>query len=290
MNIEKKSLADIKRTYKEIKTDKLEIGKSQMRTTSTDTGIEELAENISKVGLIEPIVVFKSGTKYEIVAGQRRFLACLGLDWETIPCMVMDSPPKDDFDALALSMAENFMRLEPSERERIDACTKLYMHYGSFKAVSEATGLPSKRVSQYVKGAQLSSEMKRMVQDGKLALASALAAADAGNLDDGKSEDLTIKIAQTISDEKMTPSHAKRFAKKVKAVANKDGAESLSEEEFTKAMERQTSGKTISIRLSSQIDDGLSSFATESGTDKPDAGGILITEGLMAKGYVPEDI
>ena len=85
-----KSLADISRHFDNLPMDKLHIGKGQMRTKNTDAGIDDLAASINKVGLPEPIVVIPSETnasEYEIVTGQRRFLAFQHLEKETIPAI-----------------------------------------------------------------------------------------------------------------------------------------------------------------------------------------------------------
>ena len=67
--------------YLQIPLDSLEIGRGQARTREVYTGIAELADSIRKVGLLEPIVVCEGVQegKYEILTGQRRFLAHSGI-------------------------------------------------------------------------------------------------------------------------------------------------------------------------------------------------------------------
>lgn len=50
--------------------------------------IEDLKASIEQHGLLQPIVISKSGTGYKVVAGHRRFLACSMLGWETIPAVI----------------------------------------------------------------------------------------------------------------------------------------------------------------------------------------------------------
>ena len=104
MNAQKprKPLSNIKRTFEELPMSKVSIGSHQMRTRNTDAGIDELANSINKVGLLEPIVVIPSEKgKYEIVTGQRRFLAFQHLGREKIPAMVLDEAP-DEFGSLII--------------------------------------------------------------------------------------------------------------------------------------------------------------------------------------------
>ena len=76
-------MADLKQVQ-ELKLDDLTLSKGQVRT-KVGEGIDELAESIRVLGLLEPIVVMPSSKagKYEILTGQRRFLAHKRLGNET---------------------------------------------------------------------------------------------------------------------------------------------------------------------------------------------------------------
>ena len=74
----------------EISLDLIDIGKIQVRT-DLSSGIDDLAESIRKQGLIQPIYVAKkSNGHFEILAGQRRFLAHQKLKLKTIRAVVID--------------------------------------------------------------------------------------------------------------------------------------------------------------------------------------------------------
>src|ERR1051326_8014398 len=119
----------------ELPLDQLDIGTAQVRT-DLNSGIDDLATSIRKQGLLQPIVVAKSTKgRYEIVAGQRRFLAHQKLGFKTIRAIVLDTAPADDDTKVALSLTENLVRRDNSQKELIDACTKLFKRYGSVKMV-----------------------------------------------------------------------------------------------------------------------------------------------------------
>jgi ParB/RepB/Spo0J family partition protein len=61
---------------------------AQIRKEYNQEGISELAESIKSQGLINPIEVKKSGEKYRIISGHRRFLAAKKLGWEKIPANI----------------------------------------------------------------------------------------------------------------------------------------------------------------------------------------------------------
>src|SRR5947207_1459369 len=113
----------------DISLDDLVIGKGQVRTKDIQKGIDELAESIRVQGLLEPIVVSESSKKgkYEILAGQRRFLACKELGMKTIEAVVRNK--KDDTHAKVISLTENLLRRDITQKEKIDACTDLYKKY-----------------------------------------------------------------------------------------------------------------------------------------------------------------
>ena len=78
-------------------------------------GVEELAESIKNVGLLQPIIVrVNDAHRFEIVAGYRRFNACKKIGWRKITCHVVEL---DDKTAFEVSLIENVQRqtLNPIE-------------------------------------------------------------------------------------------------------------------------------------------------------------------------------
>jgi len=75
---------------------------------SNMNGIDELAESIKKIGLIQPIVVRTNSSEFfEIVAGYRRFNACKKLGCRKITCHVVEL---DNKTAFQVSIIENVQR------------------------------------------------------------------------------------------------------------------------------------------------------------------------------------
>src|SRR5688500_9733701 len=99
-------MATIKET-RDIPLKDLVIGKGQIRVRDLKKEISELADSIRKIGLLQPIVVCpaeKPG-KYEIILGQRRFLAHQELKKDTILARVFDEKV-DETTAKIISMHE----------------------------------------------------------------------------------------------------------------------------------------------------------------------------------------
>ena len=91
--------------------------------------IDSLAASIAALGLIHPLLVRRAGDGFEIVAGQRRYLAMKKLNAEgtpetdTLPCIVMDAT--DDAQAIECSLAENVARLPMDEVDQYEAFAAL---------------------------------------------------------------------------------------------------------------------------------------------------------------------
>ncbi len=69
--------------------------------------VDDLVESITRLGLIEPIVVRKVGLRYEIVAGERRFNAVKKLGWDELPAIITDA---DEEKCYEMALAENEKR------------------------------------------------------------------------------------------------------------------------------------------------------------------------------------
>ncbi|AKP27927.1 ParB-like protein [Leptospira interrogans serovar Manilae] len=76
--------------------------------------VSDLVESMKRLGLIEPIVVRKSGKKYQIVAGERRYQAAKILKWNTIPA-IETSASEDKCFEMALAENEKRKSLNPWE-------------------------------------------------------------------------------------------------------------------------------------------------------------------------------
>lgn len=106
--------ADNEGTVNEVDIDLVEPNPDQPRTYFKKEDLEELAESIKKNGLLQPILVRKSGDKYQIIAGERRWQACKSLGLKKVPIVVKEA---DDDETIILALIENIQRsdLNPIE-------------------------------------------------------------------------------------------------------------------------------------------------------------------------------
>lgn len=267
-------------TIKDIDLDSVDIGTSQVRTDLT-TGIDDLASSIARQGLLQPIVVAqKPNGRFEVLAGQRRFLACRKLNYSNIRAVVLDSAD-DEAIRVAISLTENLVRQDNTQKELIDACTKLYKKYGSIKDVAAETGLTANVVSRYVKYDQLIPELKTMVDnaqlDMKVALQAQKAASDAsGEVDTEAAKKFALELKP------MGGVQQKNF---VKAVTS-DTTASL--EERIEKGRKQPVLKQIIVTLEDSMHHGLQSFAKNEGLNQDEAASALLEDGLTRRGFLEQ--
>lgn len=261
----------------ELKLDDLTIGKGQVRT-KVGEGIDELAESIRVLGLLEPIVVTpaeKAG-KYEILTGQRRFLAHKKLGKKTILAIVRTDKIDENL-AKGISVTENVMRVDLTKKELIDACTSLFKKYGTIKDVCTATGLPYAKVSLYVKYDRLVPKLKKLVDDGEVDMATALRAQDAASVTGKTNETEAVVFAK----EMKTMSGAQQS----KIIKEREENPDVSADDVIEAAKTGSKIIQINVALSSTVHTSLQQYAKSEGQNQDDAAAALIEEGLQQKGF-----
>jgi ParB family chromosome partitioning protein len=113
-----------------------------------DSTLEDLAESIKENGLLNPVTVIQKGDQYELVVGQRRFLACQSIGFETIPAIIREDI--SDADGVTLSLIENVHRADMHPIDKGRAFQHLYDIYGSYQRVSKESGLSTPTIKRYM--------------------------------------------------------------------------------------------------------------------------------------------
>jgi ParB family chromosome partitioning protein len=109
---------DITTHVVELSLDEIRPNPIQPRKSIDRDKLTELSESIKVHGLISPILVRKFNTKYEIIAGERRFHACKMAGIERVPVIVKDVSDDDSF---KLSLIENLQREDLNPMEETEA-------------------------------------------------------------------------------------------------------------------------------------------------------------------------
>ena len=157
----------------EVDTDLLTPNRFQPRTTMDDGRIEELARSIRSNGIIQPIVVRKQESGYEIIAGERRWRASQRAGLLKVPIVVRDIP---DDRLLAAALIENLQREDLNPMEEAHAYRRLADEYHlTQEQIADAVGKDRSSVANVIRLLRLPLEVRENVAAGTIAMGHARA-------------------------------------------------------------------------------------------------------------------
>ncbi len=160
-------------TANQVETVKIVTNPYQPRREFDEEMIEALAASIKRDGLLQPVVVRKRDSVYELVAGERRLRACRSLGWSSIPATVLELT---DADMLQVALAENILRRDLNPIERAHAFARLHTEFKvSHEEIGARLGLDRSTVANFVRLLDLPSDVKDLVSRGTLTMGHARA-------------------------------------------------------------------------------------------------------------------
>jgi ParB family chromosome partitioning protein len=138
----------------------------QPREAFSPEGIEELAESIREKGVLQPVVVKKKGTGYELVCGERRLKAALLSGLEKIPAVVKEVAESD---LLEWALVENIQREDLNPLEEARAFERLVGERGlSQEEVAKRVGKNRSTVTNAIRLLRLPEEVLGHLRRGEL--------------------------------------------------------------------------------------------------------------------------
>lgn len=121
------SFTDPSGSVKMLRLSQVDPNRSQPRKNFEDEALEELADSIRQFGVLQPILVQKKGSRYEIIAGERRWRASRKAGLMEIPAIVREY---SDRETLELSLIENIQREDLNPIEEARAFKRLLEEFG----------------------------------------------------------------------------------------------------------------------------------------------------------------
>jgi ParB family chromosome partitioning protein len=139
----------------------------QPRNYFDENKINELSQSIKKNGLIQPIAVRKVGTSgYEIIAGERRWVAAQKAGLHEVPVVVLNL---NDTQSLELAIVENIQREDLNSIEEAKGYAKLVKEFNyDHEKLSEFMGKSRSHISNTLRLLSLPEQVIKMVEEGKL--------------------------------------------------------------------------------------------------------------------------
>ena len=166
-------------SLKNIPVDLLQRGKYQPRVDIRQDTLQQLAESIRSQGVIQPIVVRPiknssgSNTRYEIIAGERRWRASQMAGKHEVPAIIRDI---ENVDAIAIALIENIQRENLNPLEEAKALSRLIAEFDiTHKQAADVVGRSRVAVSNLLRLLDLSDEVKPMVEARQLEMGRARA-------------------------------------------------------------------------------------------------------------------
>ncbi len=150
----------------EVEIDKVFANPNQPRKSFDETALRELADSIAKHGVIMPIIVNKSGDRYMIIAGERRFRASKLAGLSRVPVIVKQY---DERQIKEISLIENLQREDLNPIEAAMAMRALMDDYGlTQEELSERIGKSRPAIANSLRLLSLCPEIRKLVASGKL--------------------------------------------------------------------------------------------------------------------------
>jgi len=161
-------------TKVETKTNKLPLSeivpnRYQPRKNFDEENLEDLTNSIKERGVIQPIIVRKSNTdnsKYEIIAGERRWLAARKAGLHNIPVVITDA---DDLKSLEFAIVENVQRHDLNPLEEAQGYKRLIDEFSyDQEKVSKFIGKSRSYITNTLRLLNLPDEVLKLVEEKKI--------------------------------------------------------------------------------------------------------------------------
>jgi ParB family chromosome partitioning protein len=138
----------------------------QPRTVFDDEKLSELTTSIKEVGVLQPILLREQNGRYELIAGERRWLAAKRAGLASIPAVVRRT---QDIESFEQAIIENLHREDLNPIDEAVAYHRLMDEFSmTQQQVSERVGRSRPAIANALRLLHLSSDVQRLIMDGAL--------------------------------------------------------------------------------------------------------------------------
>jgi ParB family transcriptional regulator, chromosome partitioning protein len=151
----------------ELAVDLIDRNPFQTRSQFDETALQELATSIAATGVVQPILVRPvAGGRYQLIAGERRFMASRKAGKPTIPAVVR---PASDEQAMEITIIENLQRADLNPMEQARAFDRLGREFQmTQEQMAKRTGKDRASVANFLRLLRLPTEIQGKVEAGEL--------------------------------------------------------------------------------------------------------------------------
>lgn len=139
---------------------------NQPRKTFDEDKIAELAASIVEHGIIQPLVVRKKNSAYEIVAGERRWRAARKAELKDVPCIIREFTDEEN---MLIAIIENMQREDLNPIEEAEGLNQMIKTYGlTQEEVSKSVSKSRPYITNVLRLLKLPREIQNFVSDGRM--------------------------------------------------------------------------------------------------------------------------
>ncbi len=210
----------------------------QPRREFDQNALNELAASISQHGVLQPIIVVRSGNQYQIVAGERRWRAAGLAKLSHVPAIVRSFK---ELERIELSLIENIQRVDLSPLEQAISVFKLQQQFNlALDDIAKKLGKAPSTISNLTRLLQLPDSAREALREGKISEGHARAILSLKGLPDKQ-----VELLRSIQNNGWTVRQAEQFATAAKEGADAEAARSrtASETEMTRDLGKKLGTK-----------------------------------------------
>ena len=217
--------------------------KYQPRKIFEESNMEDLTNSIKERGIIQPIIVRKSqdhNQKYEIIAGERRWLAAQRAGLHNVPVVITEA---DDLKSLEFAILENIQRQDLNPLEEAKGYKRLIDEFSYDQdKVSKFMGKSRSYITNSLRLLTLPKEVIKLIEEQKLT---------AGHAKNLVGLDNSIFIANKILDKKFSVRQAENFVKQFKNKVKKHNSKDANIRDLENSLSQKI-GLNVVIKNSSR--------------------------------------
>lgn len=191
----------------EIDIKKIVANDKQPRKDFDESKLDELAASMKQHGVLQPVILRKKGSVYELVAGERRWRAAAKAGIERIPAIVKEL---SDAEVMEIALIENLQREDLNPMEEAMAYKSLMNDFGlTQEELSKRVGKSRSQIANTVRLLNLDKEIQDLVTEDKLTAGHARALLSI------QDKSMRIKLAKRICEEDLSVRQTEQIVKKI---------------------------------------------------------------------------
>ncbi len=157
----------------EIPLEEVDPNPNQPRKAFDPAAISELAASLRNSGMIQPVVVRRAGTRYQLIAGERRWRAAKEAGLERIPAVLREVT---DAESLELALVENLLREDLNPIEEAEAYQRLLADFSwTQEQLATRVGKDRSTIANALRLLRLPAVIQQDLRDGRLTMGHARA-------------------------------------------------------------------------------------------------------------------